>query len=36
MIVEFDEGDNTFLTHEMVNKLLIQNQESVKNKPKIL
>ena len=32
--VEFEEGDNNFLTHTMVNKLLIQNNETVKNKAK--
>ena len=32
--VEFEEGDNNFLTHEMVNKLLIQNNETVKNQAK--
>lgn len=32
--IEFEEGGNEFLTHETVNKLLIQNQESVKNKAK--
>ena len=29
--VEFEDGDNDFLTHAMVNKLLIQNDETVKN-----
>ncbi len=33
-IVEFEQGDNNFLTHSMVNKLLIQNTETVVNKPK--
>ena len=33
-VVEFYEGDNNFLTHSMVNKLLIQNNESVQNKAK--
>jgi cell division protein FtsQ len=33
-VVEFVDGDNNFLTHEMVNKLLIQNNESVKNQAK--
>lgn len=32
--VEFAAGTNSFLTHESVNKLLIQNNETVKNKPK--
>ena len=32
--VEFDVGDNEFLTHEMVDKLLIQNKVSVKNQAK--
>jgi cell division protein FtsQ len=30
-IVEFKEGDNNFLSHSMVNKLLIQNNDSVTN-----
>ena len=30
-IVEFEVGDNNFLTHSMVNKLLIQNDKEVKN-----
>ncbi|MEO9570363.1 MAG: cell division protein FtsQ [Polaribacter sp.] len=34
IIVEFEAGDNNFLTHSMVNKLLIQNDESVKNQAK--
>tara|TARA_R110002050_G_scaffold792_3_gene5607 strand:+ start:1792 stop:2517 length:726 start_codon:yes stop_codon:yes gene_type:complete len=34
IIVEFEEGDNNFLTHAMVNKLLIQNQETVQNQAK--
>jgi cell division protein FtsQ len=33
-IVEFEDGDNYFLTHAMVNKLLIQNNESVENQAK--
>ena len=33
-IVEFEEGDNTFLTYSMVNKLLIQNKETVQNQAK--
>lgn len=32
--VEFVAGDNAFLTHAMVNKLLIQNQKTVKNQTK--
>jgi len=32
--VEFETGVNNFLTHEMVNKLLIQNDSSLKNKAK--
>lgn len=32
--VFFDEGENNFLTHSMVNKLLIQNQLHVKNQAK--
>ena len=32
--VEFLAGDNNFLTHSMVNKLLIQNDTSVKNQAK--
>ena len=34
IIVEFEEGDNSFLTHSMVNKLLIQNKETVVNQAK--
>jgi cell division protein FtsQ len=34
IIIEFEEGDNNFLTHLMVNKLLIQNEETVKNRAK--
>lgn len=34
IIVEFEDGDNHFLTHAMVNKLLIQNNETVQNKAK--
>jgi cell division protein FtsQ len=34
--IEFSNGDNLFMTHEMVNKLLIQKNESVKNKAKSL
>jgi cell division protein FtsQ len=34
LTVEFEEGDNSFLTHETVNKLLIQSQVTVKNQPK--
>lgn len=33
-VVVFEEGSNDFLTQEMVNKLLIQNQQEVKNQPK--
>nr|WP_321226811.1 cell division protein FtsQ/DivIB [uncultured Psychroserpens sp.] len=32
--VKFIDEDNLFVTHETVSKLLIQNQESVANKPK--
>ncbi|QTE22147.1 cell division protein FtsQ [Polaribacter cellanae] len=32
--VEFEAGDNNFLTHAMVNKLLIQNNTTVKNQAK--
>lgn len=35
-IVEFSNGDNLFLSHEMVNKLLIQKNGEVKNQPKSL
>ncbi|WP_405609359.1 cell division protein FtsQ/DivIB [Polaribacter sp. Asnod1-A03] len=34
IVVEFKEGDNNFLTHDMVNKLLIQNDSTVKNQAK--
>jgi len=34
IIVEFEDGDNNFLTHAMVNKLLIQNNETVQNQAK--
>ena len=34
IVVEFEEGDNNFLTHSMVNKLLIQNNETVQNQTK--
>jgi cell division protein FtsQ len=34
VVVEFEEGSNDFLTQEMVNKLLIQNQQRVKNQRK--
>jgi len=34
IVVEFDAGDNNFLTHDMVNKLLIQNDSTVKNQAK--
>mgnify|MGYP001070827194 CR=1 FL=1 len=33
-IVEFEDGDNYFLTHAMVNKLLIQNNDSAVNQAK--
>ncbi len=32
--VQFAEGENSFLTHETVNKLLIQSEVTVKNQPK--
>lgn len=32
--VEFEAGTNNFLTHAMVNKMLVQNNETVKNKTK--
>jgi len=32
--IEFIDGDNNFLTHQMVNKLLIQNNGTVKNQAK--
>ncbi len=34
VIVEFEEGENNFLSHSMVNKLLIQNNTTVKNQAK--
>ncbi|OAD45232.1 cell division protein FtsQ [Polaribacter atrinae] len=34
IIIEFEAGDNQFLTHSMVNKLLIQNDTTVKNQAK--
>ena len=34
--VKFDEGDNLFMDYEMVNKLLIQNSNTVKNQAKSL
>ncbi|QXP62956.1 cell division protein FtsQ/DivIB [Polaribacter sp. HaHaR_3_91] len=34
VIIEFEAGDNQFLTHSMVNKLLIQNDTTVKNQAK--
>jgi cell division protein FtsQ len=34
IIVEFEEGENNFLTHSMVHKLLIQNSETVVNQAK--
>jgi cell division protein FtsQ len=33
-VIKFIDEDNLFVTHETVSKLLIQNQESVTNKPK--
>ncbi|WNW01543.1 cell division protein FtsQ [Tenacibaculum sp. HL-MS23] len=33
-VVEFEAGNNNFLTHSMVDKLLIQNKKFVKNQPK--
>jgi cell division protein FtsQ len=35
-LVEFSNGANLFLSHEMVNKLLIQKKGEVKNQPKSL
>jgi len=32
--VHFENGDNLFITYETVNKLLIQNYDGLKNKPK--
>lgn len=32
--IEFEEGNNLFMDYQMVNKLLIQNEEQLKNKPK--
>jgi len=34
ILVEFEEGNNLFMNYEMVNKLLIQNGATVKNKAK--
>jgi cell division protein FtsQ len=34
--IKFERGNNLFMTYEMVNKLLIQNGESVKNQAKSL
>ncbi|WP_254712930.1 cell division protein FtsQ/DivIB [Polaribacter sp. NJDZ03] len=34
IIIEFEAGDNQFLTHSMVDKLLIQNDTTVKNQAK--
>ncbi|PQJ72063.1 cell division protein FtsQ/DivIB [Polaribacter butkevichii] len=34
IVVEFEAGENHFLTHAMVNKLLIQNDSTVKNQAK--
>ncbi|WBX73394.1 cell division protein FtsQ/DivIB [Tenacibaculum pacificus] len=33
-VIQFEEGDNNFLTHSMVDKMLIQNSEFVKNQQK--
>ncbi len=35
-VIEFANGENLFLSHEMVNKLLIQNHGALKNKAKSL
>ncbi|WP_165732500.1 cell division protein FtsQ/DivIB [Polaribacter sp. 20A6] len=34
VVIEFEAGDNQFLTHSMVDKLLIQNDTTVKNQAK--
>lgn len=34
--IEFEEGANDFLTQDMVNKLLIQNQKKCKTKQNLL
>jgi cell division protein FtsQ len=34
VVIEFVEGDNNFLTQQMVNKLLIQNNRNMKNQAK--
>ena len=34
IVVEFEEGNNLFMNHQMVNKLLIQNGATVKNQAK--
>ena len=34
ILVQFEEGDNNFLTYGMVNKLLIQNKKTVQNQAK--
>ena len=34
IVIEFEAGDNNFLTYSMVNKLLIQNNETVQNQAK--
>ena len=34
IVVEFEEGDNLFMNHQMVNKLLIQNSTTIKNQAK--
>ena len=35
-VIEFANGENLFLSHEMVNKLLIQNHGALNNKAKSL
>ena len=34
IVIEFEDGDNNFLTYSMVNKLLIQNNKTVENQAK--
>jgi cell division protein FtsQ len=34
IVIEFEDGENNFLTYSMVNKLLIQNNETVQNQAK--
>lgn len=34
IVIEFEEGTNFFISHEIVNKLLIQNNQSAKNQAK--